>query len=321
MLKFLLGRLASGLILIIGVMVAVFLLVKLAPGDPVNALIGTYPAPPEYRASIAERYGLNDPLFVQLLDYLANLATFNLGYSFVASADVIDLIMSRLPATLLLVIPGVTLGAFFGILVGSTTGGSPRRGLDFAGNFGSMLAMAIPSFWLGQILIIVFALQLGWFPAFGMASISAPNAVLPAALDIAWHLVLPLTALTVFEFASVARIARGSTIDTLSQDYIVTAEMKRLPQKVILRRHVLRNSSLPVVTVIGNRFGRVLAGAILIESVFGWPGMGLLLKTSVERRDNLTVLGIVLLIAIMVVLANIIQDVLYRMLDPRIRMA
>ncbi len=321
MLRFTISRLAIAIPLLFAIILILFLMLKAAPGDPVSVIIGNFPAPDEYRQQIVERYNLDDPLWVQFWAYLGNLISGDFGYSFANSADVIDVIFSRLPATLLLVVLGIVFGSALGIVVGLVSGRTTKRGLDNSLNIFVLIAFAIPSFWLAQLLVMFFALQMGWFPTSGLNSAGLSASTWETAANMAWHLVLPVTALALVDFAAVARIIRSSTAEVATQDYIVTAQLKRVRPWRITSRHIFRNASLPVVTVIGYRFGQALAGVLLVEKVFGYPGMGQLLEQSIIKRDNQTILGIVVLVAVMVVVINLITDLLYGFLDPRIRRA
>ena len=243
-----------------------------------------------------------------------------LGYSYAASAPVSELIASRIGPTVLLVVVGLFVGAALGVLFGLVSALSRRRGVDSAVNTAVLVAYAVPGFWLGQILVLIFAVNLGWFPTSGFHSYGVTSGG-AYVVDSLWHLVLPVAALAAIEFAAIARIMRQSTLEVSAMDYLTTAELKGLPRATVTRRHLLRNAALPVVTVIGYRFGHALAGVLLIEKIFGWPGMGQLLEQSVLKRDNQTILGIVLVIAVLVITVNLVVDFVYTLLDPRIRRA
>ena len=318
------GHLRRRVVLAVPMMFALililFCLLKAAPGDPVSAFVGNFPVPDEYRAIIIEKYSLDDPLWSQFLSYLGTLARGNIGYSYAASAPVSELIASRIGPTVLLVVAGLFVGAALGVLFGLVSALSRRRGVDSAVNTAVLVAYAVPGFWLGQILVLIFAVNLGWFPTSGFHSYGVTSGG-AYVVDSLWHLVLPVAALAAIEFAAIARIMRQSTLEVSAMDYLTTAELKGLPRATVTRRHLLRNAALPVVTVIGYRFGHALAGVLLIEKIFGWPGMGQLLEQSVLKRDNQTILGIVLVIAVLVITVNLVVDFVYTLLDPRIRRA
>ncbi|MAT04614.1 MAG: hypothetical protein CL424_06185 [Acidimicrobiaceae bacterium] len=319
MARFVAVRLLAAIPVLLGVVLALFLMIELAPGDPIQAIVGDIPVSPEFRAQVAEKYRLDDSIWQRFMAYVGNLLQGDLGYSTAGRQPVSDLIWSRLPPTMLLVGTSLVLAAVLGTAFGMIAASAKGRWPDGFINTWVLVAFATPGFWLGQLLIALFALRLGWFPTGGMRSIGSQEAGWAGIVEVAHHLVLPVVALCSLEMASVTRVARASSIEVLSQDQITTARLKGISRPHILRRHVLRNSLLPVVTVIGFRAGTALAGTVLIESVFSWPGMGLLLTDSIVRRDNQVIIGIVLMLAVMAVLMNILTDILYGILDPRIR--
>jgi peptide/nickel transport system permease protein len=317
--RIILARLAWA-VPVIGVIVVVnFLIIHLAPGDPVQALVGDFPAPPGYLEQVRRDFGLDQPLPVQLWRYLENLLAGNLGYSFANRQAVLPLLLGRAGITLLLMVPALALASLIGVALGVAA--APRSGslLDTGITALSLFGYSVPIFWLGQLLIILFAIDLGWLPAQGMISLRANPSGWAAAVDVLWHLVLPAFSITIFFMAIVARVARASVLAVLSEEFIITALAKGLSQRTILWRHVLPNALIPVVTVIGYNFGYSLTGAILVETVFAWPGLGNLFITSVGNRDYPVLQGILLLSAFMVVAANLVTDFIYVVLDPRVR--
>lgn len=321
MLAFTLRRLAQGIPLLLGVVVLLFVLLQLMPGDPVQALVGGYPVPPSYRHAIAEQFHLDDPLWSRFVAYVGQLAQGKLGYSFASHQSVAGLVLDRLPATLLLVGAGIVASSVGGVLAGTVAAMTGSRKLDGAINTSVLIAFAVPSFWLGQMLILFLSVRLGWFPTQGMQSIASTSTGAAIVGDRLWYLALPALALCARQLATVTRVTRASVRETLTQDYIVTAELKGLHRRQIIGRHVLRNSMLPVVTVIGYQCGLALAGTVLIERVFSWPGIGSLLLQAIAQRDNSLIIGVVLVIAVLVILINLVTDLVYGMLDPRIRRA
>lgn len=318
MIAFMTKRLVYAIPLLFVVIALLFLLLKLAPGDPVSSIVGNFPVPDAYRELINEKYHLNDPFIVQLGSYLGSLLRGDFGYSYAFGANVIDLIIGRLAPTLILVLSGLALGSFVGVVVGMISARSTSKAVNGITNTSMLIAFSIPSFWLGQLLILLLAIRLKWFPSSGFVTTGVQPGTWDFFLSSVHHLVLPIVTLAIVEAAAVGRIMRASTVETISQDYMITAAMKGLSPRVIGRRHVMRNAGLPVVTVVGYRFGQALAGVLLIETVFAYPGMGLLLQQAVLRRDNQTVLGIVVFIAVAVVVVNLIVDLIYGLLDPRI---
>ena len=319
MLWYILRRTGSGIVLLFLVATFMFFLLQLAPGDPVQAMVGGYPVSDEYRAQMEEQFGLNLPLFQRYLNYITSLLRGDLGYSFANREPVIDVITSRLGNTLILslaaaliaTVAGVSLGVLGAIFNG-------RRG-DTALNIAALAGYSFPLFFLGQLLIMVFAVWLGWFPVQGMESIVPKDTPLGKVGDVAWHLVLPAIALSMREIGVNIRMTRSAVVQTLDKDYMLTAFAKGLPRPTAIRRHGLPNALLPIVTVIGYNLGYVLGGSVLIETVFAWPGIGCLTYESIGARDTPVIMGVFLVVAITVIIINAITDALYSALDPRIR--
>lgn len=298
----------------------VFVLISLAPGDAVDALVGDYPVSPEYLAELRERFGLDRSLFEQYIAYMGQLARGNLGFSMANGAPVLDTIMAYVGNTLLLTMTGLAIASLAGIGVGVWAGVTPRSWVDNLVTGGSVGAFSIPIFWLGQMLILVFALRLGLLPSSGMASVRVPTEGWAHVKDVALHLILPATALAIRNIGTTGRIVRAGVKETLTMNHVWTAQAKGLGFGRTVRTHVLRNALLPGITVIGYSFGYMLAGSVLVETVFGWPGMGRLLYDSILRRDNMMVLGIVIFIALTVLVVNLVTDLIYGTVDPRIRL-
>jgi len=319
MVSYSLRRLAHAVPMLLGVATLMFILVRLAPGDPVMVMIGDYPASPDYVEQVRQRYGLDRPLIVQYLQYMQSLFVGDLGYSFARGQSVGTLILSRVANTLVLTVTAMTLAAVVGTILGTWAGVSPRSWVDNGVMASAVTSFSVPVFWLAQILLIVFALRLGWFPVAGMSSARTANTGMAHAAEVARHLVLPVIALALRDIGTTSRIVRTSVKETLAANHVLTALSKGVKRRTIVRRHVVRNAMLPAVTVIGYNFGTVLAGSVLVESVFGWPGLGRLLYDSIMARDNSVIIGIVLLVSVTVVIVNLLTDVLYAWLDPRIR--
>ncbi len=307
--------------LLLTIIVVMFCLLRAIPGDPVQAMVGDFPVPPAYRALIEEKYHLNDPLPTQIVTYLGNIVSGDFGYSYQNQRPVIGLILERAPRTILLASASFAIAIPLGLLLGVLAGTARRPLADKLLTTSALIAYAIPTFWLGQLLVIVFALQLGWLPTQGIGPMISRAHGFAWILERLRYLALPALAFAIHEGMRIARISRASVIDTLGQGYIVTARAKGLTRGAIIRRHILRNASLPVVTIAGYAFGHALGGAVLLETVFAWPGVGLLLVDSIRLRDNMTVIGIVIVSAIAVVVMNLVVDVVYALLDPRIRTA
>jgi ABC-type dipeptide/oligopeptide/nickel transport system permease component len=296
-----------------------FLLIHLAPGDPVTIFLGNLGTSQEYVQAVRERLGLDQPISVQLLIYMGNILRGDLGFSYVSQERVLTLILGRVPATLLLVGTALVLSSVFGVILGVI---SARRPYSLADNLNSFLALigySIPVFWLGQLLLMFLSLKLGLFPAQGMVSLRRMPTGLSYYLDVGHHLILPVLALGLRYLAVNSRYARASMLEVLSLDYVTTARAKGLPERRVFYRHALRNALLPVTTLFGINLGVIFAGAVLTEAVFAWPGLGMLMLNAVYARDYPVLMGLLLVISTMVILANLVTDILYAFLDPRIQ--
>ncbi len=319
MLRFISRRIVEAAPLLLAVVVVNFMIIHLAPGDPVTALVGDFPAPPEYIERVRHEFGLDQPVGRQLVTYVANVARGNLGYSFANRQPVLNLIGERAENTLVLTLSALIFATLLGVFIGVSAARHPRGWQDALVTSGSMLGFSIPVFWLGQILILLFAVKLGWLPAQGMSSARDEYTGFKALVDLGRHLVLPALVLSVRYLVSYARLTRASMLEVMGSDYIVTARAKGVSSSRVLYVHALRNALLPVITSIGYNAGYILAGSALVETVFGWPGMGRLLYDSLSKRDTPVILGIFLAVAAMAILANLLTDLAYGWLDPRIR--
>ncbi len=292
-----------------------FLLLQLAPGDAADVLAGEAgSATPEFMAQLREKFGLDQPVAVQLLLYMKQIVTLDLGYSFRHGMPVAELIGSRLGPTLLLMVTVFILAVGAGALLGSLAARNLNRWQDNMISMLTVLAYATPVFWAGLMLIVLFSIKLGWFPTSGMQKVAAFHEGWAQVRDIAHHLVLPALTLTMFYMALYTRLMRASVLEQASMDYVVTARAKGLTERQIARRHVFRNALLPVVTMAGVQAGAMLGGAVVVETVFAWPGLGLLAYESLFARDLNLLLGIVFVSTCLVV------DLAYSLLDPRIEL-
>ncbi len=318
--KFAARRLLHAIPLLAGVVVLNFGLIRLAPGDPALMLAGEAGGTTEeILAAIRAAYGLDRPLPVQLGLYLAKLATLDFGYSYFYRQPVLALILERIPATALLVVTALVLATGLGLLLGVVAALRPR---SLAGSAVTVLALfgyAMPVFWTGIMLLLLFSVRFPWFPSHGMSTVGLGGGLLEQALDVAHHLVLPAATLAVIYVAIYSRLVRASLLEVLGADFVRTARAKGLAEPVVVLKHALRNALLPVVTVAGIQLGQVLAGAILVETVFGWPGMGRLALESILRRDYPLLLGILVFSSFLVIVVNLVTDLCYALLDPRIR--
>ena len=304
---------------VLGIAVVNFFLLHSAPGDAAQVLAGeSSAATPEYIAALRQQFGLDQPLWKQFLLYIGNLLTFDLGWSHRHGMSVGALVADRLPATLLLM--GVSIGSAF--LIGSTLGTIAARhagGLtDAAVSVIALLFYATPVFWIGLVLTVVFSVWLDWLPVGGMTTIGAGYTGLAYVWDVARHLVLPATTLSLFFVAIYTRLTRASVLEAQRQDFVRTARAKGLSGRRILFRHILRNALLPGLTLLGVQIGSVLGGAVLVETVFSWPGLGRLAFEALFQRDLNLLLGILFCSSIVVVVTNLVVDVAYAALDPRI---
>ena len=320
-LSFLSRRLAYGLLLMLGVVILNFLLIRLAPGDPAVVIAGEMGgATEEMLESIREDYGLNKPVLTQLWIYISGVATGNLGESFFFNQPVSKLIAARVGPTILLVISAQIISIVLGVFLGAIAARKPNGVMSAFVSVFATIGYAVPVFWTGIMLIILFASAIPIFPVEGMQSVKLRDApVLTQVLDVAHHLVLPAFTLAIIYLAQYARLSRASMLEVLGSDYIRTARAKGSPERSVLFKHALRNAALPILTVAGLQFGNLISGALLVETVFNWPGMGRLAFESILRRDYPTIMGVLFFASAMVVVANILTDISYRWADPRLR--
>ncbi|MYN13352.1 ABC transporter permease subunit [Pusillimonas sp. TS35] len=320
MLQYLIKRLTYAVILLLAVLTLNFLLIHISPGDPVETIAGAMGGmTDELRQELTQKFGLDKPFIVQLGIYLGKIAQGDLGQSYYFNASVASLIWERVPATLLLVVVSVLLAFFIGTLLGSLAARRPNGMLSQVVTMLSIVGYSAPVFWTGIVLIILFASVWPIFPVSDMRTAGMDDGGLAGVLDVLEHMVLPAFTLAFVYLAQYSRLARASMMEALSADYIRTARAKGLPESVVLYKHALRNAVLPVVTMLGMQFGNVLAGAILVETVFNWPGLGRLAFDSVLRRDYPTMLGILFFASMMVIVMNQLTDLAYRIIDPRIK--
>jgi peptide/nickel transport system permease protein len=315
----LLSRVLQAMALVLAVVVLNFILVHAAPGDPVETIAGVSGGmSPELMAQLRAQYGLDEPLYVQLAVYMGKVLSGDLGYSYFFNLPVASLIGERVPATLLLVLGAVMSAFVMGTTLGVLSARKPNGVLSQFITVLSMVGFAAPVFWMGIMLVILFASVFPILPVAGMRSIDSSGGGIADVLDVLHHLVLPTFTLGLVYLAQYSRLSRAAMLDVLGADFIRTARAKGLADRVVLYKHALRNALLPVVTVLGLQFGNVMAGAILVETVFNWPGLGRLAFESVLRRDYPTILGVLLFASVVVVVMNQVTDMVYRLIDPRI---
>lgn len=302
----------SSLILLLVVITILFLLLEIAPGDPIQTLVGDVPISEALRQQIYATFGLDKPMWERYFIYIGNVLTGNLGVSFGTEVPVSQLIGERIGNTLALAIPSFILSTIGAVIIGSIAAKTRKRWLDSLLSGSSVALFSLPNFWFGLMLIIVFSVTLGWFPVQG----KAPYGVEGIQIQ---YMVLPLITMATAELAFKARIMRASMIESLGQDFMDTARSKGLSDREALWRHALPNALLPMVTVAGLSLSHILAGSVLVEKVFGWPGMGLLFIGAIERQDTFLVLGIVIVLTITILIVNVVTDIVYGLVDPRLR--
>jgi len=311
-------RILQAVPLVLVITVINFLLIHLAPGDPVSYLAGQYQATPEYQEVLRRQFGLDQPLHIQFVRYLSETLQGNFGYSLRSQQSVLSLILERLPATLILMGSAFLTASVLGVLLGVVASRHPYSLGDNVATFLALAGYSMPVFWLGQVLLIVLAVQLDLFPAGGMYSLRAPSEGVGRVLDVAHHLVLPALTYGVYHLTLVFRLTRTKMEETLLLDFITTARAKGVSERGVVYRHALRNAIMPVVTVMGVNFGFMLAGSVLTETVFGWPGIGRLMYDAILARDYPVLMGIFALVSVMVIVTNLLVDFVYALVDPRV---
>ncbi len=316
--RYVLRRLLQAVPLLLGVLVVNFVLIHLAPGDPIYLLAGEG-GDEAYFAAMRAKYGLDQPLPTQLALYLLGLIRGEFGYSFAYTRPVFEVIASRLPPTLLLMGVSLLLSTAVGIWLGVVSARKARSAMDRSVLVATLIGYGMPAFWLGQLLVLLFAVRLGWFPVQGMEDARQDHQGLARVGDVLWHLVLPVTTLSVLHLALVTRLTRTGLREELTKDYARTAHAKGLSFAQVTNRHALRNALLPIVTVVGNDIGTLFTGAVLTEIIFAWPGLGRLLYDATLNRDYPLLMGIFLLVGTSVIVTNIVTDLVYVFLDPRVK--
>ena len=314
------ARIAWSVGLILAVIVMCFSLVHLAPGDAALVIAGESGAgDPELIEQIQEDLGLDDPYLVQLSRYIGDVASGDFGTSYRFNEPVTSLIGDRIWPTILLVTTALLFAIVIGVLVGVFTARRPESPVSHGVTVFSLVGYSMPVFWTGYLLIIAFASNVRWFPVAGMRDVRLEGNRFEEWLDIAHHLVLPALTLGLIYLAQYSRLSRASMLEVLQSDYVRTARAKGLAERKVVYKHALRNAVIPVITIAGLQFGALLSGALLVETVFNWPGLGRLAADSVFQRDAPVLLGVLICSAVLVVVINILTDVVYRMIDPRIR--
>ena len=298
-------RLALLLPVIIVVSFLVYASIYLAPGNPVSAIVGNVPLTPATLARLRAEYGFNQPLIVQYLRFLGRAAEGNLGYSYASQRPVVDLILQNLPSTAELMASSMIFGVVVGGLLGSLAARRQRSWIDTTATGVATIGLSLPSFWVGLLLLLAFSVELHLLPSFG---------------NVGWRsLVLPTLTLGIVIAAVLTRFTRSAFLDVLKQDYITTARAKGVPERTIVWRHALRNAAIPVISIVGLQVGTLLAGAVVIETIYTREGIGRLLIDSIMNRDFPVLQGTVMFITVTYVCVNLLVDIAYTVIDPRIR--
>ncbi len=305
MLSYLASRLLSALVVMLGVLCLVFLLIHLVPGDPVEVMLGESARPAD-REAMRAALGLDQPLHRQFLTYLGKLAQFDLGNSLHSRRPIVELLWERIPATAELAVAALGFSVVLAFPLGVLAAVRKDSAWDMGAMTFSLVGVSIPNFWLGPLLILVFSLGLGWFPVSGQEG--------------AGSLVLPALTLGTAMASILARMVRSSLLEVLGEDFVRTARAKGLNERSVILRHALRNALLPVITLLGLQLGTLLAGAVITETVFSWEGIGSLIVESIQKRDYPVVQACVLLISLTYVVVNILTDIVYAWIDPRVRL-
>ena len=325
-------RILAAIPVLIGVTLLTFTLSHIIPGDPVRATLGPYPTPEAVQALRAQ-WGMDRPIVVQYVRYMRNLLKGDMGTSFQTNRKVIDDLKQFFPATFELTVVSLIFTLLFGIPLGIIAATRRDTWIDHITRIFSLTGVSMPIFWLGLMLLLLFYLKLGVFPAGGRLTpaLTPPHDLTglylmdslltlnwPAFRDSLWHILMPSLCLSFAIVGVIARMTRSSMLDVLNQDYIRTAEAKGLPRRLVIYKHALRNAMIPVVTVVGVVFGRLIAGAVLTETIFSWPGMGLYTVQSIMYLDFQPIMGFTILVAFFYVSVNLIIDILYVLFDPRV---
>ena len=314
-------RVGNGALLLFAVLILNFLLLHLAPGDIADTIAGDMGgADAEVMEEIRARFGLDKPFHHQLGLYLARLAQGDLGYSYFFQTPVTELVLERLAATLLLVVSAQVLAIVIGTVLGVIAARKPNGATSHAVTLLALFGYSAPVFWTGIMLIILFCSIVPIFPVGGMVDVRVEGSWFVRGLDVLHHLVLPMVTLASIFLALYSRLARASMLDVLGSDYVRTARAKGLSELVVVYKHALRNALGPVVTLAGLQFSGIMSGAVLVETVFSWPGLGSLALQSILARDTPTILGILFFSSLVVVVANLLTDLVYSLVDPRIKL-
>ncbi|MDQ0340605.1 peptide/nickel transport system permease protein [Caldalkalibacillus uzonensis] len=313
MTSYILRRLVMTIPILIGISILSFAIMYLAPGDPASMLIDPN-IKPEDLERMSERLGLNDPPHVQYMKWVGHILQGDLGTSFIQRRPVNDIIMERLPNTLVLMIASSLFAIVLAIPFGVLSATRQYSVLDYSVTTFSFIGVATPNFWLGLMLLMIFSVQLGWFPSGGIHTINVPFSI----WDRIHHLILPMIVLGSYDMASLMRYTRSSMLDVIRQDYIRTARAKGFRERTVIYKHGLRNAMIPVITIFGLMLPTFIGGSVVVETLFSWPGIGQLFINSVVQRDYPVIMALTMFSAVLVVIGNLLADIFYAIVDPRI---
>jgi peptide/nickel transport system permease protein len=319
--QYILRRLAMVLPMLLGITVITYVIISLAPGDPVSAMINPQELNVRSDAelnAIRDDLGLNDPIPVRYALWLKEAAQGNLGYSYQSKQPVANMILDRLPETLLLTGSALLLAMTIGITLGIISARKQYSALDYLLTISAFFGLSIPAFFFAMLGMFAFSVRLGWLPVFGMWTPGQPNTL---NVDLLKHAVLPVSALAIPHIAEYMRYARAATLEAMGAEHVTTARAKGLRERVVFRRHVFRNALVPLLTIVGLSLPGLISGSFVIETIFSWPGIGMLGYTAIMQRDYPVQLGIALMAAVAVLMANLLTDLAYAVVDPRIRYA
>ena len=312
--RYILQRLLTTLVVVFGITFVVFMIIQLVPGDPARVILGVA-ASEENVIALRERLGLNEPVWVQYGSWLSGLVRGDLGNSLVTGQPVTEQILQRLPATLILATAGLFVGLLIGLPVGIISALKPHSPLDIFASLFSQIGVSIPDFWLGILLVLLFSLTLGWLPSQGYTPIGEDP------LDWFLHLILPALTVGIISGSIQTRFNRSAMLEVLHEDYIRTARAKGLTEGMVVNKHALRNALIPIITILGLQLTALLSAVVVVEVVFSWPGLGRLTLDAVLDRDYPLLQGAVFTIALLLALVNLVTDLLYAFIDPRIEYA
>ncbi|WP_097026800.1 ABC transporter permease [Clostridium peptidivorans] len=332
MLKYIFKRLVLLIPVILGVSILVFLVMHVFTTDPASIILGQH-ATAEQVANLREELGLNKPLYLQYFDFIGGVFKGSLGNSLITKTSVTGEILARFPATIELALAAIIIASIVGVIIGVISAVKQNSLVDYLSMVGALLGVSMPIFWLGLMLIILFSVKLHWLPVSGRIQIgmepvhvtgfylldSLITGNMAAFKSSLQHLILPAIALASYSTAIIARMTRSTMLEIVKQDYIRTARAKGLYERVVILKHALRNALIPITTVIGLQLGSLLGGAVLTETVFSWPGVGSYTIDAILKSDYPVVQGSVMILAVVFVLVNLIVDLLYAYLDPRIK--